>query len=515
MKINYRKFVHLGFIVFAGILFFSCSNKIPEKYTELNKNPEIFPDYTNITIPANIAPLNFSINEESISYLVNFSNDKFSFNIKTNKGVVIIPVKKWKKLLNNTSELKIDIFGKTQTGDWVKYKSIINQLAPHSIDPYLVYREIDAGYILWDYMGIYQRNTESFKKEPIINNSQTNDNCMNCHTFNNHSPEKMLIHLRGNPGGTIFKNRDKISFIETNTDYTMAAGVYPSWHPGGNLVAFSVNRVRQRFHGSGNEQIYVFDQASDIVVYDINRNEITTTPKLATSSLENFPAWSHDGKHLYYISTNKYSNEIDPKEVKYDLLRIGFDDISGEWGQVDTLLKASETGKSISFPTPSPDGRFLMFCMANYGYFTVHRRSSDLYIMDLETLSYKEFPFNSSDVESFQSWSSNSRWLVFVSKQLDGLYSNPFFSYIDEDGNISKPFVLPEKHPDYFKLNAKNYNRPVLVKNKVKLNQNALKNAISNKIQAGFDKNVNIDALSGASKISTPEPEHDVIILDY
>ena len=35
----------------------ACHNaKVPEKYTDTNRPPRIYPDYTDVTIPVNIAP---------------------------------------------------------------------------------------------------------------------------------------------------------------------------------------------------------------------------------------------------------------------------------------------------------------------------------------------------------------------------------------------------------------------------------------------------------------------------
>jgi hypothetical protein len=78
---------------------------------------------------------------------------------------------------------------------------------------------------------------------------------------------------------------------------------------------------------------------------------------------------------------------------------------------------------------------------------------------------------NSDDVESYHSWSSNSRWLVFSSRRDDGLYTKPYFSYIDKDGVAHKPFLLPQRDPRmYYKLQMNAYNIPEFVSGKVELN---------------------------------------------
>ena len=80
---------------------------------------------------------------------------------------------------------------------------------------------------------------------------------------------------------------------------------------------------------------------------------------------------------------------------------------------------------------------------------------------------------NSDDVESYHSCSSNSRWLVFSSRRDDGLYTKPYFSYIDEDGRAHKPFLLPQKNPRrYYDSQMYAYNIPEFVNGKVRVNGN-------------------------------------------
>jgi dipeptidyl aminopeptidase/acylaminoacyl peptidase len=193
--------------------------------------------------------------------------------------------------------------------------------------------------------------------------------------------------------------------------------------------------------------------------------------------------------------------------MKYDLMRILYNAESGEWGELDTVLTARESGLSISWPRISPDGRYLLFCMANHGYFTIHYPSSDLYLMDLKTGKYNRLDINSDHVESFHSWSHNGRWFVFASKKLNGLCTRPFFCYFDRNGKTYKPFVLPQKDPDFYNTYLKNYNVPELVSERININKWELAKTVQGKaINAEFDPAVNVDALSGATKIKGTAP---------
>jgi Tol biopolymer transport system component len=78
---------------------------------------------------------------------------------------------------------------------------------------------------------------------------------------------------------------------------------YTSWHPNGRLVAYSLNKVRQFFHPVRPESRDVVDLDSDIFVYSIGEKSAQTTPALSDPNrLETYPTWSPDGKWLYFCS---------------------------------------------------------------------------------------------------------------------------------------------------------------------------------------------------------------------
>ena len=123
------------------------------------------------------------------------------------------------------------------------------------------------------------------------------------------------------------------------------------------------------------------------------------------------------------------------------------------------------TGRSISFPRYSPDGKLLVFTLSGYGNFSIWHRDADLYCLDLDSKSFRNIEaINSDESESYHSWSSNSRWLVFSSRRTDGLYTRPYISYCGSDGIFSKPFMMPLKDPDQYNESLLSYNVPEFVK---------------------------------------------------
>ena len=54
---------------FFSFILFSCGVSVPESYTESQELPKIYPDVIDVTIPQNIAPLTFELDEEADAYL--------------------------------------------------------------------------------------------------------------------------------------------------------------------------------------------------------------------------------------------------------------------------------------------------------------------------------------------------------------------------------------------------------------------------------------------------------------
>ncbi len=489
----------------AALIFMLPHSPVIKNMSESGRPAVISPDYSHTVIPPNIAPLNFMIKEKGKRFYIKiYSSKGDTLKIVTRDPVIILPERKWKKLLrqNKGSDLYFDVHAEERRGQWIKYQAISNHIAKDEIDGYLVYRLINPGYILWDKMGIYKRDIENFDESPVMVNILADKNCINCHSFCQNDPNKMLFHIRGRLGGTILYEDGEIKKINTGTAYTMSAGVYPAWHPGGNLIAFSVNKINQKFSSYGAESIEVYDKASDIILYDIKANMVTTSPRVSTKDKETMPVWSPDGRYLYFGRAHKPEGPQLHDSIMYDLMRISYDVESGQWGETDTILTARETGRSISWPRISPDGRYILFCMSDHGYFSIHYPSSDLYIMDLETRHYHRLDISSDNADSFHSWSHNGRWFVFASKQLNGLCSRPFFSYFDENGKAYKPFVLPQKDPEFYDTYLKNYNIPELVSDNITINKWELTKTVRGEAtNAKFDPAVDVDALSGATRI--------------
>lgn len=439
-----------------------------------NDQVHIFPDYKGITIPPNIAPLNFAIGDEGDAYRTEIGgvNCEATITYTSSNPKVYIQISKWKKLLseNKGGDIYFRIYIR-KNNKWIQYPDIINKISTEEIDPYLVYRLLYPGYELWNEMGIYERDLTSFKQKSIVENKSIEGGCVNCHTFTRNSPNTMLMHIRGKVGGTLIRRKGTTIKVDMKVQNMNNRGTYVAWHPDGDIIAFSMNDVRQYFHLTGNKPVEVTDLESDLAFYDCNTSEIFVDAKIANKAyMETFPNWAPDGRSLYFCRTDALKEKSVIDSIYYDLYKVEINVKTREVGEPICIYKASEIKKSVSFPRVSPDGKYLMFTLSDYGNFSIWHPESDLYLLNLSSNKVRCInEVNSDNVESFHTWSSSGKWFVFSSKRMDGLWARPYLASFDPSiGKASKAFVLPQKDPYFYTKFTKTYNLPELIVEPIK-----------------------------------------------
>ena len=466
-----RLFFSLCLSVSVSLL--SCSSG-PDNPTLASQLPEIYPDYIGVTIPADIAPLNFNFADEAI--------DRMDVTVKGDKGGELhvsgewadFDIDEWHALTEQNQGGKLTVTVCTEKdGQWTQYKDFEIFVSEVRLDDWgLTYRRIKPGYEVGGDIGIYQRELSSFDEYAIITETVVPGRCFNCHTANRTNPNRLTMQMRGEGGGTMIQKDGHQMWVETKTDSTKAAGSYSYWHPQGDYVALAVNSVHQAFFTGTGQRIEVYHTFSNVEVLDTRTNELILSPLLQTDDLEIFPAFSHDGKWLYYSTSKPCRVPAEYEKVKCSLCRIAFDAEKGVFGEtVDTLLNGPATDKSYVLARPSYDGRWLMYCASSRGNFPVSQNDADLWLMDLKTGENRELKeLNTPQSESYHNWSENSRWLVFSSKREDGMYTKLYLATIDEQGRVSKPFLLPQRHPrKFYREMMDAYNCPDFTKSKVEL----------------------------------------------
>lgn len=453
----------------------------PQSATQVAEWPAISPDYIDVTLPPHIAPLRFQLTEPVHEAIAVLSVEGRQWLTAANdRGQFLFEEDDWQEVLQaaagKTVEVKVYTrpqASKEKEAGWLCYRPFHWQVTTDPIDAYLAYRLIEPGYELWNKMGIYQRELASFNQEVILANSLTEQNCLNCHSFCQQRPDRMLFHMRATLPGTYVLRDGIIEKLNTKAGGKVNTLVYPSWHPSGRYVAFSVNHTRQAFHKHDANRVEVYDLASDVVVYDVERHEVVTDSLLySDTAFETFPTFAPDGRTLYFCSAQARTMPGEFDQVKYSLCRTTFDPETRRFGaQVDTLFNSRTAQRSASFPRVSPDGRWLVFTVASYGNFSIWHRDADLYLADLQQGTVRPLTeANSDEVESYHSWSSNSRWLVFSSRRMDGLYTRPYLMHLDAEGQGGKPFVLPQADPDAYATFPLSYNLPEWIRDRVTVN---------------------------------------------
>lgn len=477
-------------VIIATVAFVACGNQIPSTFNESSELPPIYPDYTNVTVPVNMAPLTF---------LADTVNDGIVARLTAGGETVVCggtqvqpDADDWHRLSEKAcgKAIQVEVYIEIE-GQWTRFKPFNVYVSPDSIDPYISYRLIAPSYVTYEDLTINQRCLENYDESVIYENmltsSKDDSQCINCHNYQQYNPERMQFHARQHLGGTVIAYDGKIRKIAMGNDSILSAGVYPAWHPQLPLIVYSTNKTFQTFHIINPDKIEVFDTQSDLIAYDVERNEVTNIEN-DPLEFEVFPCWAPDGRTLYYCSAHfEYQDSIDPglefiqrfSEVKYNIYRKSFDPETRQFGPRELVFDASAMDKSATLPRVSPDGRWLMFSLARYGVFHIWHHDADLWIAPLsssegDTIAADsiEAPsgavkgasplteLNSADTESYHSWSSNGRWVVFSSRRYDGNFTRPFFAHIDKDGNATKAFELPCADPDYHRQFMRSYNIP-------------------------------------------------------
>ena len=420
-------------LIFAILcLILTSCTPTPKDVIMQDELPPIYPDYCEVTIPENIAPLNFLLRANCEAIEVKAGS--LTINARDNEAV--FDIDDWKALMEQSAGKEIDVtITALIDGRWIQYKTFHWQVVTDQVDPYLTYRLIEPDYEIWNNVQIQQRCVENFETKN---------------------------------GGAILNQNGQLSKL------SIPGSVYFGFSPSGRYITYSTQQIIPAFHSLASKRLEVFDAKSNVFVADMEQHRIISSPLLSDSlKLETFPTFSPDGKYIYYCVSDSVSLPRDIKQLQYTLVRIPFDEQTGTIGtQVDTLLNGQRSmvnvPSSVSHPRISPDGRYLLYTVADYGTFPIWHPEADLQMMDLKTGRIDTLAIvNSEKSDTYHSWSSNSRWFVFASKRDDGLYGKPYFCYVDKEGKAHKPFCLPQKHPTFYDNNLKSFNAPELGKGKV------------------------------------------------
>lgn len=453
-------------ILLATALSLASCRHTPTDAIQTDALPTIWPDYIGVTIPVGLAPLNFAMADEEVTAIDVVVTGQQGGQLHTQGEDTDFDLNEWHELLNRNkaSTLTLSVCA-CRNGQWTRYRDFQIYVSNDSLDAWgITYRLIPPSYELYSGMALYQRNLSTFDETVLLSNTQVPGMCINCHTPNRTHPDQYVYHVRGAHGATVIHHHGKEELLKARNDSLGGSMVYPYWHPQGRYCAFSTNSTAQLFHTAKLKRIEVYDSKSDVFVYDTETHQLLTDTLTMTEGWsENTPAFSPDGKWLYFTTARQQNYPTDYDKQRYSLCRVAFDEKTGQLGQqVDTLVNARLTGKSVTWPRPSYDGRYVMYTQLDYGYFSVWHPEADLWLLDLQTgVSRPMDEVNSARSESLHNWTRGSRWFLFTSRRDNGLYTRIYLSSINADGKATKPFLLPQRHPmTYYGRLMYSYNTP-------------------------------------------------------
>ncbi|MFC1650215.1 tetratricopeptide repeat protein, partial [Candidatus Latescibacterota bacterium] len=268
----------------------------------------------------------------------------------------------------------------------------------------------------------------------------------------------------------IFLTRDKLitwsDFKREENEPTF--GLLAQISPSGRYVASAV-KDRVIFLGRRDlafSQLF-FPVKGIISIYDRETEKITALPGADNPDyVHGNPVWSNDGKYVIFartpvsdfiknddtfsavLSIEQSAKVLGGKEYleessggaiyTFNLYRVPFN--GGKGGKPEPLKGASHNGKSNYFAKYSHDGKWIVFCKAKS--FMLLQPDSQLYIMPSDfSQAPRLMNCNTSRMNSWHSWSPNSKWIVFSSKE-NSAYTELFLTHIDENGMDTPPVLL-------------------------------------------------------------------------
>lgn len=477
-----KKYNPIYLLVAAIMLLASCAATHKDA-TQVDHLPIMYPEYADVTIPVNIAPLNFLIRdkhavgvEATLTIMdpgsVHYDDPDYTMTVSNVGCDIQFDIDDWKDFLQKAvgKKIKVQLYSHSDQDTWTAYKPFTWEVVGDSIDPYLTYQLIEPDYRVWNRIQIKQRCIENFREKILADHNLQENSCMNCHILGNQDPKLSMIYLNEDASPAILNRNGTLRKLDIEKPGMVTPAVYFNFSPSGKYITFSTNSYLPAFHADPKKRLEIYDTKSDVYVANLDDNTITSSPLTCdANTLETFPCFSADGKYIYYCAADsKGLDSHNLKNLKYALVRIPFNEKTGQFGnKVDTLY----TGRSVCHPRISPNGDYCLFTVADYGTCPAWHPEADLCMLNLETGKIDSLAIvNSPRADTYHSWSHNSHWFVFGSRRGDGLYSKPYFCYIDHQGKAHKPFLLPQKNPEFYDECLKSFNVPELSRGPIPFN---------------------------------------------
>ncbi len=325
------------------------------------------------------------------------------------------------------------------------------RISPYPLDDIIVYRLVSPLFHPQKTPDVYYRHVDSFDTRLFVQGK--NLYCTNCHFF----PKRPDI--RPEEEKVAIAVRDQLPFRKATGKAKRILGIYEfskkrgktfginsffmSWAPDGKRVAVTMGKSVSIRPCITLETQQFFVLGSDIYIVEPDKNRIYPLKGASDPEyMENFPTWSPDGKYIVFCRAKEPERGA-LETIRFDLYRVPYND--GKGGKAIPIKGASFNGKSNYAPRYSPNGKWIVFNEADSA--SLVEPTSDLYIIpaDLSAPPRKLECNVDYAMDSWHSWSLNSRWLLFATKRDDGIFARIYITEIDENGHASPPVKLPLK----------------------------------------------------------------------
>ncbi|UCG26919.1 MAG: PD40 domain-containing protein, partial [Bacteroidales bacterium] len=487
-------------------LYNSCTQKLKlsdiEYYTSA-MNSYTIPGSLEIVNPVNetlyppeIAPpcIRWNANTPEVDkwiIIIELNGTKDAVSHTTDKNFWQLESSEWEKIksLSTARPAKMSIIGINEQNPKVILSGKQNTFSTStdSVGAPIFYRDVTLpfGFAISHYetirwrLGDISSNTES----PII--MENLHVCGNCHSFTSDGKTlAMDVDYSNDKGSYVITSLEEETQLSaekiiTWSDYKRednerTYGMLSQISPDGRYIISTVKDLSvfvPRDENLTYSQLF-FPLKGILVYYDTLTKEFKALPGADDREYVHSSAtWSPDGKYIVFAkakaihddeSGNDGSGIVDTIKAynllhsffdrtrlfKYDLYRIPFN--NGKGGKAELLVGASENNKSNYFPRFSPDGKWIVYCQAES--FMLLMPDSKLFIIPAEGGTPREMTCNTDDMNSWHSWSPNSKWIVFSSKKR-GPYTDLYLTHIDENGNDTPPVLLENLSIKYRAVN--------------------------------------------------------------